>query len=197
MTAPMNPTLTPWRGRLLTAADLAVLPSELPSGPVRYELDNGRLVILPVHSDAHGAVEVTLASELKVQGERQGAGKARCGGVGVILWRDPDRVIGADALFLANTSLPVRRSPEDYLETVPDLIVEVCDPWDTVPEIRAKVDDCLTAGVRVVWVADPETRTVTAHRPGRPPHVFTDEDPLTVEDILPGFRMPVRDVFRI
>lgn len=35
------------RQRLLTVADLAVLPSDLPSGTVLYELDNGRLVIMP------------------------------------------------------------------------------------------------------------------------------------------------------
>src|SRR5713226_9077293 len=108
--------------RLLTVADLAVLPSELPSGTVLYELDNGRLIIMPPPGDIHGAVESKVTVELAIQGERRGHGKVRCGDVGVILWRDPDRVVGADAVFIANRSLPLRVSAEGYLETIPDLI---------------------------------------------------------------------------
>src|SRR2546425_13180076 len=90
MTALLTPpVLTPTK-RMLTAADLAVLPARLPSGPVHYELDNGSLVILAPPGDIHGAVESNLDTELKVQGEKRGLGKVRCGEVGIILRRDPD-----------------------------------------------------------------------------------------------------------
>ena len=46
-------------------------------------------------------------------------------------------------------------------------------------------------------VLDPEARTVTAHRPGQPPFVFAETDTLTVGDIIPGFRVAVRDVFQL
>jgi Uma2 family endonuclease len=182
--------------RLLTAADLAVFPAELPSGTVLYELDNGRLVIMPPAGDLHGAVESKLTGELLIQGERAGHGKVRCGEVGVVLWRDPDRVVGADAAFIANRSLPLRVSPEGYLETIPDLVAEVRSKNDPLPALRHKVDDYLAAGVRVVWVADPLQRTVTAYRLDREPEVFAEADNLTVEDVIPGFRMAVRDVFQ-
>lgn len=183
--------------RLLTAADLAALPSELPSGTVLYELDNGRLIIMPPPGDIHGAVEANFAAELKIQGERKGLGKARSGDVGVVLWRDPDRVVGADAAFVANSSLPIRRAPEGYLETIPDLVVEVRSKNDTQPEIDAKVTDYLTAGVRVVWVADPERQTVTAYRSGQQPQVFSAADELTVDDVIPGFRVSVDSLFQL
>jgi Uma2 family endonuclease len=193
LTAPA--TASPQTQRLLTVADLAVLPSELPSGPVQYELANGRLVIMAPPGDIHGAVESNLATELKVQGERRGLGKARSGDVGVVLWRNPDRVVGADAVFIANGSLPIRRSSEGYLETIPDLVVEVRSPNDTLPEVQDKVNDYHRAGVKVVLVADPGPQTVTAHRPGQPPQVFGVADVLTVPDVITGFRMAVRDVF--
>jgi Uma2 family endonuclease len=182
--------------RPLTAADLAALPAELPSGAVRYELDNGRLIIMPPADDSHGAVESEFATELKIQGERRGLGKVRCGETGIILWRGPDRVVGADALFIANSSLPIRRSPEGYLETIPDLVVEVRSKNDTIPEVRQKVEEYLTAGVRVVWVADSAERRVTAYRSDRDPEVFGQDDTLTVEDVIPGFRAAVRDLFQ-
>jgi Uma2 family endonuclease len=181
----------------LTAADLAALPSELPSGTVRYELDNGRLVIMAPPGDLHGAVELNIGTELKVQGQRRGLGKARSGDVGVVLRRDPDRVVGADAVFVATGSLPIRRSPEGYLETIPDLVVEVRSPNDTGPEVLDKVREYLEAGVKVVWVADPAVQTITAHRRDQEPQVFHAADTLAVEDIIPGFRALVEDLFEV
>src|SRR5947208_9054838 len=81
--------------RLLTAADLAALPDELPSGPANYELDDGRLVIMPAPGDVHAAVSSNITAHLKVQGEWAGHGKAR-DAVSVILRRNPDRVVGTD-----------------------------------------------------------------------------------------------------
>jgi Uma2 family endonuclease len=183
--------------RLLTAADLAALPSELPSGTVRYELDNGRLVIMPPPGDIHGAVESNFAADLKIQGERRGLGKARSGDVGIVLHRNPDRVVGADAVFIASSSLPLRLSREGYLETIPELVVEVRSKNDTDAEIQKKVSDYLAAGVRVVWVAEPAARIVTAYRVGQAPQLIGESETLTAEDIIPGFRLAVRDVFEV
>ena len=182
--------------RLLTVADLAVMPDNLPSGPVTYELDNGRLVIMPPPGYIHGATDSNIVTELKIQGERPGHGKA-CTEVGLILWRDPDRVVAPDGLFVEKTRLPLRISKEGYLETLPDLAVEVRSKNDTRPEVRQKVRDYLKAGVRVVWVADPDKKTVTEYRRGKKPKVFKMGQTLTLEDVIPGFHMPIADVFKI
>lgn len=182
-------------GLLYTVADLAELPSELPSGPVCWELDNGRIVPMSPPGDLHGAVESRLVVALGIQGEGRGLGKVRCGEVGIVLWRNPDRVVGADAVFLSNGSLPIRRSPEGYLETIPDLVVEVVSKSDRPGGVARKVADYLQAGVRVVWVADPGPQTITVHRPGCEPQVVHGDDDLTVEDVIPGFRFRVADAF--
>ncbi len=182
--------------KLFTVADVAELPSELPSGPILYELDNGRLIVMPPPGDVHGAVESNLITALKSQGEHRGHGKARSGDVGIVLWRNPDRLVGADAVFLANRSLPIRRSSEGYLETIPDLAVEVRSKNDSAPVVQRKVDDYLTAGVQVVWVVDPAARTVTVHRRGEEAKVYRDTDTLTLEDIIPGFELLVSDALR-
>lgn len=182
--------------KLFTAADLALFPLELPSGPVRYELDNGRLISMTPPGDIHAAVEMKFAGALLVQGELQGLGKARCGDVGIVLWRNPDRVVGADAAFIATASLPIRRTSEGYLETIPELIVEVRSPNDTLAAMQRKVEDYLAAGVKVVWVADPIQRQVTEHRPGQLASVFGESDTLTVPDIIPGFRLSIREALQ-
>jgi Uma2 family endonuclease len=182
--------------RLLTAADLAVLPTELPSGPVRYELHHGRLITMTPPGDIHGAVEGNLIAALKSQGEYRGHGKARCGDVGIVLSRNPDVVVGADAVFLTNASLPVRRTSEGYLETIPDLVVEVRSKNDTLPALQRRAQEYLDAGVRVVWMADPFDRNVTEYRPGTAPRAFGEPDTLTIDDLIPGFALLVRDALQ-
>ena len=181
--------------RPLTVADLEALPSDLPSGPVRYELDNGRLVIMPPPGDIHGASQSNFAAELKIQGERKGLGKARTE-VAVILRRNPDRVVGPDDVFITNASLPIKLSPEGYLETIPELIVEVRSKNDTDKEVQSKVDEYIQAGVKVVLEADPKAQTITIHRPKQAPQVLGPDDFLTVEDIIPGFSVKVREVLQ-
>jgi len=197
MTTVLTPPKSKTQNRLFTVADLAELPSELPSGPVLWELDNGRLVAMPPPGDTHGGVETKFAAVLYYEGELKGLGKARCGEVAIVLWRDPDRVVGADVAFVAKSSLPIQVSKEGYLETIPDLVVEVRSKNDTIAGLMNKVRDYLKAGVRVVWVADPDKRTVTAHRAHRKPQIFSENDPLTIDEVIPGFRVAVRNFFEI
>jgi Uma2 family endonuclease len=183
----------PGRGPL-TVADLAALPSVLPSGPVRYELNNGGLVVMAPPGGQHGSSQGSISGQLKLQGEWRGLGKAWAE-VAVILWRNPDRVVAPDAAFLANFGFPFRYSPEAYLETIPHLAVEIRSKNDTQPEIDQKVADYFKAGVLVVWVADPVQETITEYRPGVPMRVYAATDILTIEDVIPGFQMTVRQAF--
>jgi Uma2 family endonuclease len=93
--------------------------------------------------------------------------------------------------------LPLRLSPEGYLETIPDLAVEVRSKNETARKIARKVKDYLKAGVKVVWVADPQRQTVTANRRRRRAKVFQESDTLTVEDIIPGFSAKVARLFDV
>jgi Uma2 family endonuclease len=182
--------------RLFRVEDLEHLPSQVPSGPVRYELHNGILVALPPHTDQHGAVLSHVAAELLVQGQQRGFGKARSVGPAVILRRDPDHVLVPDAVFIANRQLPIRKSPEDYLETIPALIVEVRSTNETLDSLLHRAEDYVNAGTVVVWVVDPINRNVVEYRQGVTAKTYDENDTLTVDDIIPGFALPVREALQ-
>ncbi|MBA4186983.1 MAG: hypothetical protein C0467_03095 [Planctomycetaceae bacterium] len=106
--------------------------------------------------------------------------------------RLPDRAAGG---------LPHNRSTSSphlargfYLLTPPALVVEVRSKNDSQPEIDAKVQQYLAAGVVLVWVADPELRTVTAYRANQPPTVFAATDTLTADPVIPGFAVPIAEL---
>lgn len=198
MNTTANPPLSFVRDgvRLLTIADVAVLPDQLPSGPVRYELHDGRLVILPPSTHARSRAQSHIISYLFIHSEERNRGRAYAR-VGIALRRNPDHLLTPDAAFLTTAQLPPRTSPEGYLVTIPELVVEVRSKNDTQPEIDTKVADYLAAGVVLVWVADPDARTVTAYQANQPPVVSTAADTLTALPVIPGFAVPVADLLPV
>lgn len=196
----MNPPLAPpiafpplpdYQQRLFTAADVAAMPADLPSGPVKYELHRGRLITMPPPGDTHAALQKNFTTPLDVLGEYKGLGKTR-GEVGILLARNPDHLFGADAAFIANDRLPLQRSTEGYLLTIPHLVVEVRSKNETIASLARKAQEYLDAGGVVVWVVDPIQQNVVEYRQGADPRTYGVDDTLTAEDVIPGFTLGVR-----
>lgn len=181
--------------RLTTVAELSRLPDTLPSGfPVKYELHHGALKTFPPEGLDHSTTQSALGCALAMAGKDRRLGRCTLT-VAIILERNPDHVLVPDATFILAASLPPKVSEEDYLLTMPDIVVEVRGLNDTLAFLEAKVAYYLLAGVRVVMVTDFDTLSVYVHRVGRPPQVFGPRDTLTVPDVLPNFAVTVRSLF--
>ncbi|MCE9561831.1 MAG: Uma2 family endonuclease [Planctomycetes bacterium] len=178
---------------LLTAADVAMLPRSLATTDVKYELHDGRLIVMAPPGGIHGRRQAKFSRYLLTEGEEKGHGEAYAE-VGILLRRKPDHLVGCDAAFVTKAQLPTQYASEGYLLTIPALVVEVRSKNDTQPEIDAKVQEYLTAGVVLVWVADPDSRTVTAHRTNQPVKVFAASDTLTADGVIPAFAVAVADL---
>ena len=193
----MSATLTPPRPapvprRLFTVADLAAMPKSLPSGDVWYELRDGVIIHMAPPGYIHGRRQHSVSLVLAVA-ESLGLGAA-CSETGIILRRNPDSVVGADAAFILSASLPARLSDEGYLETIPEIVVEVRSKNDSRPEILDKCDEYHRAGVREVWVIDPDARTLAVHAADGSVRVIREADAVTSE-LLPGFAVPAAALF--
>ena len=180
--------------RLLTAADLAALPTSLPTGDVKYELNDGELVVMAPPGDIHARKQGLALIKLLEPAEQLGLGEWRAE-VGIVLRRNPDRIVGADAAFILKASLPVRHSPEGYLETIPELIIEIRSKNDTLLELIAKTQEYLQAGAQCVWIIEPEAQRLSAHFPDGSVSVFGPSDTLT-SPLLPGFAVPLTNLLR-
>ncbi len=175
---------------LLTGDELLRLPHLNPC-----ELVNGRIVrMTPTNAD-HGRIEVNVAVALKAFVRTQNLGSVMAGEVGIFTRRNPDTVRAADVLFLSHEREALRTRRQGFLDVAPDLIVEVLSPEDRPGEMQQKLSEYVAIGVRLVWVADPATRTVRAYRGLDDVRSLNVGDVLTGEEILPGFTMPVAAVF--
>jgi Uma2 family endonuclease len=107
----------------------------------------------------------------------------------------PSKVRRPDASFVNRRRLPADELSEGYINIAPDLAAEVVSPNDLAYEVDEKVDEYLGAGVRLVWVVNPRRRTVSVHRADGSVSVLREHEDLDGEDVLPGFRCRVGELF--
>ena len=115
--------------------------------------------------------------------------------IGFRLARKPDTLRAPDIAFVAKHREPQGTAAFKYAELAPDLAVEVLSPEDSASDVLKKVEEYLAAGVRLVWIADPATRTVTVYRSLDDVRVQTVAQELEGGDVLPGFRVKISDIF--
>lgn len=106
----------------------------------------------------------------------------------------PDTVRGADVLYVSYARVPKGDPPED-LAVPPELVIEVRSPTDRWTELMGKMLEYLAAGVDVVVILDPKTRSASVYRGEDRQDIFESTDELTIPDVLPGFAVPVARFF--
>src|SRR5439155_15960815 len=109
---------------------------------------------------------------------------------------DPMRVRRPDVSAIRFGRLPRNQLYEGHVRIAPDVAVEVVSPNDLFSDVERKVQEYLEAGVQLVWVVNPEIRIVAVHRADGSIAKLHEKDELTGENVLPGFRCPVGDLFR-
>ncbi|NWJ95371.1 MAG: Uma2 family endonuclease [Chloroflexi bacterium] len=100
-----------------------------------------------------------------------------------------------DVSFVRQEHLPVNL--RTYLNLAPDLAVEVISPSDKDYDIADKVDEYQRAGVRLIWLINPASRSVDVYRLAKGHRVqgYFGEDELDGEDVIPGFKLKVSAIF--
>ena len=180
---------------VVTATQLPALSSRLSLEGKRAELVRGDLIVMTPAGGRHGQVAHKVGLLVGNHVLDRNLGRVFAAETGFLLRRDPDTVRAPDVAFVAADRLEAHDIPPGFPELAPDLVVEVVSPNDSDTAVRTKVDDWLGAGTRLVWVIDPEARSVTAHRPAHPAEVFLESDTLVGAPVLSDFRVRVRDLF--
>ena len=107
----------------------------------------------------------------------------------------PNKVRKPDVTFVRRGRLPDDLPPEGYLRLAPDLVVEVVSPNDLALEVDRKVMEYLAAGVRLVWIVNPDLRVVRTYAADGTCRWLREDDELTGGDVLPGFVCRVETFF--
>ncbi len=143
----------------------------------------------------HGQVESNIVYFLTHFVRTKSLGEVLSSDTGFLLARNPDTVRCADGSFVSRDRMNPdgRRGP--FYPGAPDLAIEVISPSDRAGEIEEKLRDWLTHGSRVVWLINPMAKLVTVYRGLSDIRVLTAADHLVEIELLPGFELPVQQIF--
>jgi Uma2 family endonuclease len=164
----------------------------------KAEIVNGELRMMSPTGDLPGRAALRVAISLDAYAQRTGTGRAYGDNVGFIVNLPNRRSFSPDAAFYVGP-----RTGGKFLEGAPVFAVEVRSEGDYGPgaerEMAAKRRDYFAAGTRVVWGADVlRSEIVRVYRASDPdqPTVYRRGEIAEAEPAVPGWTMPVDDLFR-
>jgi Uma2 family endonuclease len=160
-------------------------------------LVEGVLIEMSPAGAKHGGLAMKSGRFIDIFVEENHLGYTTAAETGYILFKNPngkDTVRAPDIGFIAAHRLP-DGLPDGYVPFAPDLAVEVVSPNDSADDIHEKVADYLKYGTRLVWVLYPKSQTAVAHTPDRTFPPISIDGVLDGGDVLPGFKLALRDLF--
>jgi Uma2 family endonuclease len=178
--------------RLITAEEYQQLPE--PTDGTRLELVRGEIVAMCRPSWEHGEIagNVYLAIKLFLRANPIGRVSVESG---VITERNPDTVRGPDVSFIRKERMPLGQRVPGFAELTPDLCVEVVSPSNTRASLNEKIEEYFATGAKLVWVIDPEERSVTVYREPVEGRVLKSYEVLDGGEVLPNFSCKVAELF--
>jgi Uma2 family endonuclease len=177
--------------RLMTADEFLQMPDD----GLLHELVRGEVVTMSLPGGEHGEVAGEVFRLIANHVKAAKLGKAYAAETGFVIERDPDTVRGPDVGFVRKERLAAITDRRKYVPFAPDLAVEVRSPNDRAESVEEKVHEWLSAGSMAVWVADPATKTATVYRRGAATVTLSENQEISADDILPGFRCRVAEFF--
>jgi Uma2 family endonuclease len=159
-----------------------------------FELERGEVVEVSRPGERHGFVCLNVGAILRNYTFQQRQGYACSNDTGLILERDPDTVRGPDVFLYDQVKRYDDLNPR-YSDRLPVLAVEVLSPSDKWGKVTRRITELLRHGIAVIWLVDPEGRSVTVYRSNQFPQVFEGDDTLVGDPEVPGFSCRVADFF--
>lgn len=185
----------------MTADEFAAARHTLPEQGRWTELVAGVPFRHDEPDDVHGTVVLNLSRALgELVTPDAPPGFAAAFDVGVVTARDPDTV-RFPAVSLFRRDEPAAGVPGLFDEVgvvlasrVPEVVVEVVSTPSRRRDCAARIAELHDAGVRAVWVADPDDDALTVAAADDPPTIYAgDETP--ADPLVPGWPTPVADLF--
>jgi Uma2 family endonuclease len=160
----------------------------------RYELVNGEVIDIGNSGMEHGNIGTFLggALELYVRPRKLGV---TCDSSTAFALKSGNRR-SPDVSFVARERLQgLKRLPKGFFQGAPDLAIEVISPSNTFEEIHNKLVEYFENDCRLVWVIHPDEQSILVYRQPQPEKLLKLADILDGEEVIPGFTLPVAELF--
>ena len=168
---------------------------EMPDDGIRRELVAGELREMTPAGWQQGRIAGNIAGELRTFVKAHRLGEMATAEASFRLFSDPDTVRVPDVSFVRRERIEMVGDTPGFWPGASDLAFEVISPNDRYSEVRAKVDEYLAAGTPMVVLVDPQNRDLIVFHASGDRIELTEHDVLDGGDVVPGWTLPVRDIF--
>jgi len=141
-----------------------------------------------------GFYTANIGAELAMFVQANRLGRAYSPNAGFLLERDPDTVLAPSASFVRQERVEAVGDGDGYFLGAPDFVVELISPSDRLTDVYDKVEEWLNAGTLMVVVVNPRNRKISVHTPELVV-TLNENDTLDGGDVVPGWHLPVADIF--
>jgi Uma2 family endonuclease len=160
----------------------------------QLELEDGKIIIMGLSDYLSEEVIARLITLLSNWVNPQRLGRVTGSGAGFRLPNPTNDLKGPDVSFVSAKRM--RRSPRDFAQIVPDLMVEVKSKSDRIKPLEDKIMQFLALGTYVGMLVDPDKQTATIYySDDRTPVVLGNGDVIELPDLLPGLSIPVSELW--
>jgi Uma2 family endonuclease len=159
------------------------------------ELVQGVFVPMSRPTIQHGRLMARIARLLGNFVEAKGLGEVIVGDSGFVLDKEGQTLRGPDVAFISKEHIPPEGLPDEWWEGAPDLAVEIVSRSQTAHDLALKALEYLQAGTKMVWVVDPESKTVAVYTPPDHIRVLRENETLDGGEVLPNFQIRVGELF--
>ena len=168
-------------GTKLTLQEFLALPEG--EGDVTYEFVDGHAVPKVSPKAFHSALQAALIVLIRVWCKGKGRIYAEWA---VILERQGQAWVPIpDLTYISYECLPASWKLNEACPALPELVIEIISPDQSMKELESKANHYLNARVSRVWVVDPDTYSIRVFSSGRASQLYTDTTPI-VDPLLPG-----------
>jgi Uma2 family endonuclease len=164
----------------------------LPEGDVNYEFVEDQAVAKVSPKFFHSALQLALGSLIRTWCKSKGRVVPEWA---ILLKRQgKDWAPVPDLTYISYERLPKNWKRNEACPALPELVIEIISPDQTMQEFEDKAKDYFAAGVSRVWAVDPEAISIRVFFPDGSSQVYTDTTPI-VDTLLPGLELTTRQVF--
>jgi Uma2 family endonuclease len=165
---------------------------KMPEDGQKHELVDGEIVVSPT-GVRHSQIAIKIAHIIATFLDGHPIGVLFSPDLGI--WLSNGNLRSPDLTFVRNEKMPKDEDRDKFAEFIPDLAVEVLSPTDRPKFVAEKIGEFLENGVPIVWLVDPSRKTVSEYRSLSEIKLYSGDDVIHAEPVLPGFSSPISRFF--
>ena len=156
----------------------------------------GELVVNPPTGGESGKRNFSITGQLaRWHEEHEDLGEGFDSSTGFRLPNGADRSPDASWMSRERWLSLTSQQRKGFIPLCPDFVIELRSESDSLPKLRAKMQEYMNNGAKLGWLIDPQNRQVEIYRSDGEIEVLKNPLELSAEDILPGFILNLRRIW--